>query len=149
MASIDVMKASASNFGFDSEWVKEILIKYGPSILALAVEAARNGFSVNFIVEVLGKFGPTVLQLLLKIFNNNKTTKGLQSIDSSVIDVILEQYFPLIIEKYLPTIWAQFGPMIVQFIQNNLKEIIEKFGLQITKDNLLQIIQLILQLLKK
>ncbi len=152
----DELKVSATNFGFDPSWIADVLQKYGADVLALIVEAARNGFSVSFIVELIQKFGPAVLQFIMSVFNHQQASLRMrmaagagtgdvvsgdvlvEGVDSSVLDVIIQQYLPIIINKYLPTLWTQFGPQIMQFIQDNLPALFDKFGPQI--------VQLILQL---
>jgi hypothetical protein len=154
MSDVNVMKSSAENFGFDPTWITDILQKYGQEVLALIVEAARNGFSVSFVMEVIQKFGPALLQFILDLFNHRQTmaeTSGdvltgdvVEGIDAGILDVIIQKYLPIIIQKYLPAIWTQFGPIIMQFIQDNLQTIFDKFGSQIVQ----MILQLILGTLK-
>jgi hypothetical protein len=154
------LKMSAANFGFDPSWIADILAKYGEDALTLAIEAARNGFSVAFIVEVLKKFGPTLLQFIVDVFTHHQaslrmrgmtgagdvvTGDVIEGIDASFLDVIIQKYLPIILEKYLPTIWTQFGPQIMQFIQDNLQSIFDKFGQQIMQ----MILQLFLNNLKQ
>ena len=66
------LKLSATNFGFEANWVADLLEKYGPDVLALVIEAARNGFSVAFITEFVDKLGPMVLQLIVEWLNRKK-----------------------------------------------------------------------------
>lgn len=159
------MKASATNFGFDPTWIADILQKYGADVLALAIEAARNGFSISFIVEILQKFGPAVLQFLLSVFTHHQASlravgdvipgnviegTDVTKIDASVLEIIIQQYLPLIIQKFFPSIWTQFGPIITQFLQNNLQTIMDNYGpliVQFLQNNLPQIIQLIVSIL--
>lgn len=156
----DEMKMSAANFGFDVNWIADILAKYGEDVLTLVIEAARNGLSVAFIVEILKKFGPTLLQFIVDVFSHHQSSlrmRGMagagdvltgdiiEGIDASFLDVIIQKYLPVILEKYLPTIWTQFGPQIMQFIQNNLQLIFDKFGPQIIQ----MILNLFLNTLKQ
>lgn len=154
------LKVSAANFGFDPIWIADVLAEWGDDVLALAIEAARNGFSVAFIIEVLRKFGPSLLQFIMDLFTHHQaslrmhgmtgagdvvTGDVIEGIDASFLEVIIEKYLPIIIQKYLPTIWTNFGPQIMQFIQENLQSIFDKFGQQIVQ----MILQLFLNNLKQ
>lgn len=153
----DEMNLSAANFGFDPTWVADILSKYGEDVLTLAIEAARNGFSVSLVIEVLQKFGPAILQLLVDVFAKKQAAlrfgegagvvltgdivqgDNVLGVDASLLNVLVEKYLPIILEKYTPNLWAAFGPVIVQFVGNNLQMILDKFGpqlMQLVQDNL-------------
>jgi hypothetical protein len=120
------LKLSASNFGFDANWIADVLTKYGDQVLALVVEAARNGFSVAFVVEVLSKFGPTFLEFLVSLITkknsmnfaatNDVVNGDVIGIDASVVEVLIEKYLPQIIEKYLPVIFEKYSGQIMQFV---------------------------------
>lgn len=176
--SNEELNLSAANFGFDPTWVADILSKYGADVLALAIEAARNGFSVSLVIEVLQKFGPALLQLLVDVFAQKQASLRMAAVaegtgvilggdviqadnvlgvDSSLLNVLVAKYLPVILEKYSPNLWAAFGPTIVDFVENNLQLILDKFGpqlLQLLQENLQpllekigpQLMQLILQL---
>lgn len=112
LVHMEDLKASAVNFGFDEAALAELVKKFGPDILSIAVEAARNGFTPTLILEILMKFGPGVLELLLNIFKKQNAKFGevitgdvitgdqVNTIDISLVETLLQKYVPLLMEKY-------------------------------------------------
>jgi hypothetical protein len=124
---IDILKASAQDFGFDRGVIADILEKFGPDVLALVVEAARNGFSIQWIMDTFNKFGPTVLRFLSDLFSRNMAMAEvpmsfdgspqtgvvingdlIEGMDSNLISTLLEKLLPMLLEKY--------GPMLIDFL---------------------------------
>jgi hypothetical protein len=136
---VEQLKLSATNFGFDAGWVADVLEKYGPEVLAWAIELARNGLSVTFIVEVVQQFGPVLLQLLVDWLNKKNMAKAafaaegvvvngdvIEGVDASFIDLIVEKYLPLIIQKYLPMIMEKYGPQLIQMLVDMFLKSLQK-----------------------
>jgi hypothetical protein len=132
------LKLSAANFGFDANWIADVLQKFGPDVLAVAVEAARNGFSVSLVVEILQKFGPQVLDFLVSLLSKKSmamaevipgtvvTGDKVFSVDPNFIDVIISKYLPELLNTVLPQIMAQFGPQILQLITNLITQYLQQ-----------------------
>jgi hypothetical protein len=134
----DALKASATQFGFDPTWIADLLQKYGPDVLALAVEAVRNGLSINLVIEIIEKFGPGLLQFIVNWLQSQNSKKlGVVSgesvvvppsngpiipgIDTNVIDIIIEQYLPIIMQQLLANVnWQQLIQAVIQAIVNNI-----------------------------
>lgn len=127
MENCDEMRLSASNFGFDMNWVADVLEKFGQDVLSLAIEAARHGLSATLVIEMIDKLGKGVVEFIVDILNN-KSMVGmanpmegeivngpvLEGVDSSVLNVIIEKWLPLIINNYLPLILEKYGPQLIQ-----------------------------------
>ena len=120
---VETLKLSAQNFGFDTNWIAELISKYGADILALVVEAARNGFSIALVVEIMSKFGPDLLQFVLDLFNTKKMeavkfgevfppTDGSMPLPGGMMDSILIN----LVQKYLPIIMEKYGDQIMKMI---------------------------------
>ncbi len=127
------LKEHAINLGFDSDFVTDVLSKYGPEILALIIEAARNGFTVDFIKEIMSKLGPILLELMVEIINRQKMegfaadpmgfNAGVvidgpivEGVEGPFIDILVEKYLPKIIQKYLPLILEKYGDKLIQML---------------------------------
>lgn len=131
------LKASAENFGFDPNWIAELLAKYGSDVVACVVEAVRQGFSKEFVVEVISKLGPPVLQLLILLLNQPKMMRSAQAdqtsgdlipaigTDINILVVLVQQYLPNLLNTYMPIIVQQYGPEITQFIVNTIVSVLE------------------------
>lgn len=120
---LDDLKVSASNFGLDVQWVADLLAKYGPTALALAVEAMRLGFSKEFVMELFTKFGPMIMELLVQLWNSKLGDSGeIVTGDVVVADQVnaflflLEKYLPVLIDKYLPALMEKYGKPFVQML---------------------------------
>jgi hypothetical protein len=127
------LKASAVQVGFDPSWVADLLQTYGPDVLAIAVDAVRNGLSVSLVVEILQKFGPGLLQFVVNWLQGKNMKMAGESvvvpsggplvpgIDTSVIDVIIQQYLPIIMQQLLANVnWQQLIQAIIQAIISNI-----------------------------
>lgn len=120
------MKASAANFGFDAQWIADVIQKWGNDVLALVVEAARNGFSKDLIIEVLQKFGPLLLELMVDIINKFSMRKAavgevvvgeeVSLFDASILEVVVQKYLPMIMEKY----GEKIIQMLIDWLLNNV-----------------------------
>jgi len=127
------LKEHAINLGFDSDFVMDILTKYGQEVLILVIEAARNGFSVDFVKEIMGKLGPILLELIVEVINRQKMegfaanptgfSAGavidgsiIEGIEGPFIDILVEKYLPQIIQKYLPLILEKYGDKLIQML---------------------------------
>ena len=135
MSNQEQLKASAVGFGFDPEWVAQILEQWGPDVLAVVVEAARQGLSVTTVVDILTKLGPKLLDLLISVLNKMKMMgvagdvvggDVVQGVDSAVVDVLVEKWLPVIIQKYLPMIIDKYGPQLIQFVIDFLLKSLNK-----------------------
>jgi len=139
---IDILKASAQDFGFDSGAVADILEKFGPDVLALLVELARSGFTIQWIMDTFNKFGPTVLQFLQDLFTRNMAIAEVplsvdgspqtgvvidgqivEGLDSNLITTLLEKFLPLILEKYGPQLIEYLIKMVLDAIKPKAGEV--------------------------
>jgi hypothetical protein len=135
-AQIDEMKVGALSFGFNIDWVTQIMDTYGPEILNLVLEASRNGISKDFIMEVLGRFGPILLGLLVDLLQQRKMKFA--AMDGAVIDgtmvgeevgfmmLLLERFLPQLVEKYLPMLMETYGDKIVQMLMELILNSVKK-----------------------
>jgi hypothetical protein len=140
------LKLAASNFGFDSGWVADILTQWGPEVLAVCVEAARNGLSVTLITEIVTKFGPALLQLIVGMWQHQNMAaapchKGadcckhkaalagdlpvLVGADASLITVLVQQWLPVILQKFGPVIMQALIAAVQSFLQNNQTDVLK------------------------
>lgn len=127
--SVETLKENAIGMGFDSSWIADILEKYGPDILNLAIQLANNGFSVAFIVEMLQRFGPYILQFLLNLLNNWKVfgiAGDVAPSDDVVVQTAAETWLPSILERILPQLVekyaAEIADALVKFLLDRLKK---------------------------
>jgi hypothetical protein len=130
----DALKASAAEFGFDPGWIADILQKYGPDVLALAVEAVRNGLSVSLVIEIVQKFGPGLLQFIVNWLQSKSFKKlgasgssvvvngpVIPGVDTSLIDIIIQQYLPVIMQQLMANVdWQTVIQAVIQAIINNI-----------------------------
>lgn len=129
---MEELKLSAVNFGFDSQWIADLLQKYGQDGLALAIEAARNGLSTQLITEVMQKFGPDLIQFLLNLQNNHKSfapmgmaadAKGFLGLDSGVLlDTVQQQFGNGLLQKLLQQYGPQIAQILIQVLMANMKK---------------------------
>lgn len=119
------LKESAVGFGFDVNWVADLVQQYGDDVLGVVVEAMRSGFSVAFVVEIVQKFGPVMLEFLLNLLNKQKLLAASGEVvvadevgilDASIIETLLQRYLPVILEKY----GDQIIKFILDWVVNNL-----------------------------
>lgn len=131
------MKLSATNFGFDGEWIADVVEKYGDDAVAVIVEAARSGLSVKFVIELIDRFGTQVLELLVNVLNQFKMTQMaatgvvvegpiVEGVNSALTDVLIKDYLPMIIEKLLPQIMEKYGPQLIQLVVDWLLKSLQK-----------------------
>jgi hypothetical protein len=58
---LHLLKMDARNVGISPSEIQSILLKYGPAVLKLVLDALKEGFSWGFIIEALTTLGPLVL----------------------------------------------------------------------------------------
>lgn len=119
LVQVEDLKASALGFGFDANWIADIVEKYGHDVLSLVVEAMRSGFSLAFVVEVVNKFGPVLLEFLLTLLNKKKMhalAAGEEFVVGDEVGVLDWALIETLIKKYLPIIVEKYGDAIVKFI---------------------------------
>jgi hypothetical protein len=129
--TVETLKESAANFGFDGGTVADILEKHGSDVLALMIEAARNGFNAAWILDTFNKLGPAVLQFLTDLFNKNMSVapmgmaavgdSGIVVGEGTVIDANVGKLFDgqlleQIIQKMLPQLIEKYGPQLIQML---------------------------------
>lgn len=129
---MEELKLSAVNFGFDSQWIADLLEKYGQDGLSLAIEAARNGFSTQLITEIMQKFGPDLIQFLLNLQNNHKSmgmsmapnAKGFLGLDSYgvLLDTVQQQFGSGLLQKLLQQYGPQVAQILIQVLLANMKK---------------------------
>lgn len=133
------IKLNAVDMGFDATWIADILQNYGADALNIAMEAARQGLSVSLIVEALQKFGPPLLAFIVDLLNHQTMSMAMAApvvvepfvpgpsdpvsvvptpttINSNVVNVIIDKYLPVLIEQYLPQLVEKFGPQLLQVL---------------------------------
>ena len=123
--TVETLKESAANFGFDGAVVADVLEKHGPDVLALMLEAARNGFNVAWILDTFNKLGPAVLQFFTDLYNKNMSVAPVGMSESALIDANVGRLFDgqlleQILQKMLPQLVEKYGPQLIQMLVNAL-----------------------------
>lgn len=62
---LSLLKMDARHLGMSPGDIGDILGKYGPVVLQLAMDALKDGFSLRFIIEALATLGPVFLSSAL------------------------------------------------------------------------------------
>lgn len=119
--NVETLKTSAMSFGFDFEWITNLVTQWGDDVLALVVEAVRGGFTKEVVVNILEKVGPLALELIVNLMNKMKIHRGfagpdgalvvgeeVRLFDASIIETLVQRYLPILMEKY--------GDKIVQLV---------------------------------
>lgn len=142
---VDGLKSSAESLGFGSGFVQEVLSKWGPQALSLAVEALRQGFSVAFVNDLLEKLGPKVLELVVGVSNSQKmlvnadaqrrAMAGFLPIEGEQVQIgndgpIMEKAIIMtVLAKWVPDLVRQFGPKLfdqmIDLLKANEDKVIE------------------------
>lgn len=131
VARMEESTQAALGFGFDTQWIADILKDYGQTVLDLVLEAMRGGFSKELVLEIISKFGPLVLEFLVNLLNRKKMamTSGLSMTDANINDQMAAfidiSFIETIVQKYLPLIIEKYGPVIVQAILDYLLKMVQ------------------------
>ena len=122
------LEETAYNFGFSTDFIAECLSRYGPEVLAVAIEGLKNGFSMGFVIEMVRLFGPVVLDFVLSIFKSgNKSmnlsmAQGVAPSDKNLAEFLNEKdaanfgpiLMKLMVEKIIPYVIKNYGDQIVK-----------------------------------
>lgn len=139
-AQTEELKNSAENFGFSADFIAECLSKYGPEVLAVAIEGLKNGFSMGFVIEMVRLFGPVVLDFVLSIFKmGNKSfhaslTDGVNPDGKTLAEFLNEKdaaafgpiLMKLLVEKIIPYVIKNYGDQIVKALVDALQNAFEE-----------------------
>lgn len=114
---LEIMKASATEFGFDPTWILQIIGEFGPDVVAIVVEAMRQGLSKDLVVEIITKLGPMILQIMIAVMNSKKMsfTPG-DPQQANILAILIQQFLPTIVEVYLPELWQRNKEHIIQML---------------------------------
>lgn len=116
---VEEAKVGITSFGVDSNWVLDVISKWGEDVLVFVEQAFKSGFSKEWILEVLLKFGPAMFKWLIGLFSSNKGIGGQMTeemIDMSLIETLIAKYLPIFVEKYVPIL----AKMLSDYIVNHL-----------------------------
>lgn len=126
----EMLKVSAVELGFTSDYVADLLERWGSDVLATAVELARNGLSTEFVIETLKKFGPFFLELFADLLNRKKSVGLSEEVTPCVMKSMDEVMFGLMVEKAVPKLAGTFLPDLWKSLQPILLELLTKLLLQ-------------------
>lgn len=110
-------------FGFD---VGDLVSKYGAQILEVIYEALRLGLTKEFVQEVINKFGPMLLEIAIQFLNQKQMMAS--SPDVVGEEVSLNEFLTVqvIIEKFLPQILNKYGDKLLNLVVEMLAKMILK-----------------------
>ena len=128
---IQAQSFEAQSLGISAEISTDILVKYGPQVLAVVITGIKNGLSLSFVMECLKLFGPAILDFITVFFTKSRDHLTPQSLDAngmfseSEITVALAKgsvealppaVVNILLEKLLPWMLDKYGQQILQAI---------------------------------
>lgn len=142
---VEELKSSAEGLGFGGGFISEVLNKWGPQALSLAVEALRQGFSIALVDDLLNKLGPKMLELVLGVSNTQKMLlaqveagKSFLPPEAQLVTLdggdargpVLERSILLnVLARWVPDLIRQLGPklfdQLIQLLKDNEQKVIE------------------------
>lgn len=125
LEACESLKMNAMELGFSSEYIADLLDRWGSEVLATVIELARNGLSTDFIVETLKKFGPFFLELFVDFINRKKSLGygacemspcAAKEMNEVVFALMLEKGMPKLAEAFLPDLWEKLKPVLTELL---------------------------------
>jgi hypothetical protein len=105
---------SATDFGFDPQWVADMVAKYGDDVLPLILEAMRLGFTKEFVMDTVSKLGPVLLDIIVTLKNKQRMmASGDVAVDAGSISVTLVE---ILLNKFGPEIIAMLKQWLIDHL---------------------------------